>query len=330
MNASDLNYHHLRLFWEVARAGSLRAAALKLHLSQPTISAQIKSLEEALEQPLFDRTGRALKLTAAGKLVMERAEEIFSLGVELVQSLRNEGTARTERMHIGLADSLPKLMVWKLIRPMVKAFPNLQIFCSEGHSQDLLGALAIGRLDVILSDEAALASQHVKAYSLRLGSPPIVFCAVPDLAARLSRGFPMSLNGAPVVLPAGRTAWRHELDRWFDAQHLNPRVVAEFDNAELMKTAAADGLGVAPVAATVLDEVAARYGLQPLGLPVQCGFSCFLITLDRRVRHPAQATLLNEAKHLFGRDTAAITRKFLRPTGAGTTSFDSQQQPLES
>lgn len=313
MSLPELNYHHLRLFWEVARAGSLRAAAQKLHLSQPTISAQIKSLEGALEQALFDRTGRSLKLTAAGKLVMERAEEIFSLGSELVHSLRSQGTVRTQRLHIGLVDSLPKLMVWKLIRPMLQAFPELQIFCSEGHSQDLLGALAIGRLDFILSDEAAQASQHVKAYSLRLGSPPIVFCAVPALAASLGRGFPASLQGAPVVLPAGRTAWRHELDRWFDAQHLAPRVVAEFDNAELMKTAAADGLGVAPVAATVLNEVSVRYGLKPLGLPVQCGFSCFLITLDRRVRHPAVATLLAEAKQLFGRDTAAIARSFLPP-----------------
>lgn len=119
MSLPELNYHHLRLFWEVARAGSLRAAAQKLHLSQPTISAQIKSLEGALEQALFDRTGRSLKLTAAGKLVMERAEEIFSLGSELVHSLRSQGTVRTQRLHIGLVDSLPKLMVWKLIRPML-------------------------------------------------------------------------------------------------------------------------------------------------------------------------------------------------------------------
>lgn len=319
MNTSELNYHHLRLFWEVARAGSLRAAAQKLNLSQPTISAQIKSLEAAMEQPLFDRAGRSLRLTAAGKLVMERAEEIFSLGAELVQSLRSQGSARTQRLHIGIADSLPKLMVWKLIRPMIQSFPNLQIFCSEGHSQDLLGAMAIGRLDVILSDEAAQPSQHVKAYSLRLGSPPIVFCAVPALAEKLSLGFPTCLQGAPVVLPAGRTAWRHELDRWFDAQHLTPRVVAEFDNAELMKTAAADGLGVAPVAATVLNEVAQRYGLKPLGLPVQCGFSCFLITLDRRVQNPALAVLLTEAKRLFGKDTAAIAQTFFRPdTSPGT------------
>ncbi len=299
LNQPHLNYHHLRLFWEVARAGSLRAAAARLHLSQPTISAQIKALETSLDEQLFDRTGRGMKLTAQGRLVMECAAEIFSLGTEMVRSLHGQGSARSLRLNIGITDSLPKLVAWRLIRPAVKAFPNLQLSCMEGHAQELLGSLAAGRLDVVLSDEAAPSSMPVKAFNHLLGESPVVFCAIPALAKKLSTNFPASLKDAPMLLPASRTAWRHEMDRWFDSHHIRPRIVAEFDDAALMKTAAADGMGVTPIAAAVLDEAVDRYGLKPVGRPVRCGFSCYLITLERAMRHPALAVIAGESKSVF-------------------------------
>ncbi|MDP1587475.1 MAG: LysR family transcriptional regulator [Prosthecobacter sp.] len=299
MNEPHLNYHHLRLFWEVARAGSLRAAAARLHLSQPTISAQIKALEKSLDEQLFDRTGRGMKLTPQGRLVMERAAEIFSLGTEMVRSLNGLGSTRNLRLNIGITGSLPKLVSWRLIRPAVKAFPNLQLSCSEGHAQELLGSLAAGRLDVVLSDEAAPSSMPVKAFNHLLGESPVIFCAAPTLAKKLTKNFPASLKDAPVLLPASRTAWRHEIDRWFDSHRIRPRIVAEFDDAALMKTAAADGMGLAPIAAAVLDEAVERYGLQPVGRPLRCGFSCYLITLERAMRHPALAVIASGAQEVF-------------------------------
>lgn len=299
MNDPLLNYHHLRLFWEVARAGSLRAAAVRLHLSQPTISTQIKSLEKTLDERLFDRTGRGMKLTPAGRLVMECSTEIFSLGTEMVRSLHGQGTTRNLRLNIGITDSLPKLVAWRLIRPAVKAFPNLQLSCMEGHAQELLGSLAAGRLDVVLSDEAAPSSMPVKAFNHLLGESPVVFCAIPTLVKNLSKDFPASLKNAPALLPASRTAWRHEIDRWFDSHRIRPRVVAEFDDAALMKTAAADGMGFTPIAAAVLEEAVDRYGLRPIGRPVRCGFSCHLITLERAMRHPALAVISAESKTVF-------------------------------
>ncbi len=296
MTLPHLNYHHLRLFLEVARHGSLRAAAARLHLSQPTISAQIKALEISLEEKLFERSGRGLKLTAQGRLVMECAGEIFSLGTEMLRSLNGQGGERTLRLNIGITDSLPKLVAWRLIRPAVKAFPNLQLSCVEGHSQELLGSLAAGRLDVVLSDEAAPSSMPVKAFNHLLGESPVVFCAAPALAKKLTKSFPGSLKDAPVLLPASRTAWRHEIDRWFDSHRIRPRIVAEFDDAALMKTAAADGLGCAPIAAVVLNEAVERYGLKAIGKPVRCGFSTYLITLERAMRHPAVAVIAGESK----------------------------------
>jgi LysR family transcriptional activator of nhaA len=305
MPSDYLNYHHLRLFWEVARAGSLRAAAARLHLSPPTISAQIKALEKSLEEPLFVRTGRGLKLTPGGRMVMERAGEIFSLGTEMVRSLHGMGSTRSLRLNVGITDSMPKLVAWRLLRPAVKAFPNLQLSCVEGHAQELLGSLAGGRLDMVLSDEAAPSSLPVKTFNHLLGQSPVVFCATAAMVRKLGPGFPGSMQDAPVLLPASRTAWRHEIDRWFESHRLRPSVVAEFEDSALMKTAAADGLGVAPIALAVLDEATVRYGLKPVGRPVKCGFASYLITLERSTRHPALEVITKEAKDIF---TAARRR----------------------
>jgi LysR family transcriptional activator of nhaA len=193
----------------------------------------------------------------------------------------------------------------------MRAFPNLQLSCTEGHAHELLGTLATGRLDMVLSDEAAQSSLPVKAFNHLLGESAVVFCAAPALAKKLSKNFPASLKDAPVLLPASRTAWRHEIDRWYDSQRIRPRVVAEFDDAALMKTAASDGLGLVPIAAAVLDEAVERYGLQPVGRPMRCGFSCYLITLERAMRHPAVAVIAEEAREVFSpkRRRGSDTRK---------------------
>lgn len=307
MSPSQLNYHHLRLFWEVARSGSLRAASAKLHLSQPTISAQIRALEKSLDETLFDRSGRGLRLTSAGRIAMERAGEIFTLGADMVRSLHGLSATRILRVNIGITDSLPKVVAWRLIRPALRAIPTLQLSCVEGHAQDLLGQLASGRLDFVLSDEAAPSSMPVKTFNHRLGESPVVFCAAPALARKLSRNFPASLKNAPALLPASRTAWRQEIDRWFDSHRIRPRVVAEFDDAALMKTAAADGLGIVPIASIVLDDALDRYQLRAIGRPVRCGFSCHLITLERSMEHPALAIIAKESKNVI--QTKPLPRK---------------------
>ncbi|OYV07103.1 MAG: LysR family transcriptional regulator [Verrucomicrobiales bacterium VVV1] len=312
MSEPFLNYHHLRLFWEVARAGSLRMAAARLHLSQPTISTQIKALEQSLDEKLFDRAGRGMKLTPKGKVIMDYASEIFTLGSEMLRSLHGEIGNRPMRLNVGITDSLPKLLAWRLIRPAIQAIPNLHLCCVEGHAQELLGSLAGGRLDMVLSDEAAPSTLPVKAFNHLLGTTPVIFCAAPALAKSLEANFPASLRGAPMLLPSGRTAWRHEIDRWFDSRGTRPHVIAEFDDAALMKIAASDGLGVAPIAAPMLDEAIKRYSLRPVGTPVKCGFPCYLITLERVMRHPALAAITMRAKETFDAGEA-MSRPAKRP-----------------
>ncbi len=329
MNEPFLNYHHLRLFWEVARAGSLRAAAARMHLSQPTISTQVKALEQSLDEQLFDRSGRGLKLTPQGKVIMDYASEIFSLGSEMLRSLQGGGGGdRPMRLNVGITDSLPKLLAWRLIRPAIQAIPNLHLCCVEGHAQELLGSLAGGRLDLVLSDEAAPSTLPVKAFNHLLGTTPVVFCAEPTLAKSLEGNFPASLRGAPMLLPSGRTAWRHEIDRWFDARGTRPHVVAEFDDAALMKIAASDGLGIAPIAASMVDEAITRYSLRPVGAPVKCGFPCYLITLQGVMRHPALAAITMHAKETFdaGTPPTGNRSKKVRASSAGKKSSSASRK----
>jgi LysR family transcriptional regulator, transcriptional activator of nhaA len=297
--SSTLNYHHLRLFLEVAQAGSLRAAAEKLSLSQPTISAQLKLLEDALDQPLFDRSGRTLRLTHAGEQARDRAAEIFSLGEDLIQSLHGDKISRSQRLRLGITDSLPKVLAWRLIRPALQAHPELHLSCTEAHADELLGLLAAGRLDAVISDEAAPQSLPIKAHSSLLGHSALVFCAVPELAAKISRGFPQSLTDAPMLLTASRTAWRQEIEHWLQLHELRPKIVAEFDDAAFLSTAAADGLGCAPIASAALPEVVSRYGLVPIGKPVSCQLPTYLITIPQEQRPPVLDLIMKSGKSIF-------------------------------
>jgi LysR family transcriptional activator of nhaA len=326
MEEHQLNYHHLRYFWEVARHGSLRMAADRMHVSQPTISAQIKALEESLGMQLFNRSGRGLKLTDSGRTVMDYASEIFGLGNRMLQGLHGLTGGRQLRLNLGITDSFAKLFAWNLVRPALREHTGLKVFCAEGRTPDLLAQLVIGRLDLVLADEPAPPSLPLKAFNHHLGRTMAVFCAAKQVAERVQGEFPACLNGAPMLLPAPQTAWRHELDLWLEQNHLQPEVVAEFDDSALMKTAAADGLGLVPIAQPVAHEASQRFGLFPVSKPVPCGFATYLITVERSINHPAVKTIAREAIELFQRSQelqpatlfagkVAITEPDLQPAG---------------
>jgi LysR family transcriptional regulator, transcriptional activator of nhaA len=300
-----LNYHHLRYFWVVAKEGGLKKAAEKLHVSQPSISEQIKELEEALGEPLFRRSGRANVLTDAGQIVVRYAEEIFGLGAELMRAVKQRPGVQSLRFYVGVADAIPKLVVNDILKPVLAMPLTVHIICREGKMEDLLTQLAAHRLDLVLADEPASSSLKLKVFTHLLGESGVCFCAVPRLAARLRKGFPASLDGAPALLPTENTALRRCLDQWFQRRQIRPRVVAEFDDAALMKVLAVDGRGFAPIPTVVAGEAISRYKLHKVGSTEECKEQFYAITAERRIIHPAAVMITQNAQaRLFAQPKA--------------------------
>jgi LysR family transcriptional activator of nhaA len=163
-----LNYHHLRYFHAVAKEGGLARAAARLHVSPPSISGQIRELEEALGAKLFRREGRNNRLTDTGQAVFNYAEEIFTLGRELMNEVKQRPGSRRLRFNVGVADSFPKLVTNELLRPVFALPQAVHVVCREGKMEDLLAQLAAHRLDLVLSDEPAPSSANFRVFRARL------------------------------------------------------------------------------------------------------------------------------------------------------------------
>ena len=292
-----LNYHHLRYFWTVAKEGGLQPAATKLHVSPPSISAQIRELEEALDVKLFRRNGRRNVLTDAGQIALRHAEEIFGLGNDLVSALKQRPTERALKLHVGVADSLPKLVTYEILKPALE-LSAVHLVCREGKIDELLAQLGTHRLDIVLADEPASSSVKFRAFNHRLGESAVSFCAAPALATRLRRNFPRSLHAAPALLPVEHTPLRRALESWFRARKVAPRVVAEFEDLALMKVMAAQEQGFVPVPSVVLREAVDRYGLREIGAAENCRVEIFAITAERKITHPVVTILTDHARRL--------------------------------
>ena len=286
MSPSTLNYHHLLYFWAVAKEGSLRQASEVLHVSQPSISAQLKQLEESLGTPLFTRTTRRLILTDTGQTVLQYAEEIFSLGRELLTAVHQEPGQRPLRLHVGVADSVPKIIARQQLTPVFKLGRLVRVIAREGSLEELITQLAGHKLDVVLADEPSTSALRVKTFNQRVSSSDVVICAAPLLARRLAKDFPRSLDGAPSILPVAEMSLRRQLEHWFESRRVQPRVVAEVEDTALLTDLGAQGLGFVPVYSAVLDEIARSSRLQTIGIAKGLRMEIFAITAQRRLQHP--------------------------------------------
>ena len=296
MSPSALNYHHLLYFWAVAKEGSLRLASEVLHVSQPSISAQLKQLEESLGAQLFTRTTRRLVLTDTGHTVLQYAEEIFALGRELLTAVRQEPGQRPLRLHVGVADSLPKIVVRQQLTPVFELGPSVRVVCREGSLEELITQLAGHKLDVVLADEPSTSALRVKTFNQRVNTSNVVICATPPLAKRLARNFPRSLDGAPAVLPVGEMALRRQLEHWFDSHRVRPRVIAEVEDTALLTDLGAQGLGFIPAYSAVLDELARSGRFQTIGIAKGLRMEVFAITAQRRIQHPGVVAMTVKSK----------------------------------
>jgi LysR family transcriptional activator of nhaA len=290
-----LNYHHLHYFWVVARTGSIARASEELRLSQPTISNQLKTLEASLGHPLLERRGRGLVLTDVGRTVLRYADDIFRTGRELQQALRGVPTRDRVPFAVGVVDAIPKLVAERMLQPAVDRVKDLRLVCREGPLPALLGALALHELDVVLSDAPAPEAVRVKAFSHLLVECGVTFLAAPRLA-HLRKGFPGSLGGAPVLLPASGTSLRQSLEAWFEAREVRPTIAGEFDDGALLKAFGARGMGVFAVPALIEKEVCAQYGVTPLGRADDVRERFHALTVERRLRHPAAVAIAEAAR----------------------------------
>ena len=239
-----LNYHHQLYFWMVAREGTILRAAEKLHIGQPAISTQLRSLEESLGQKLFQKSGRTLQLTETGKTVYRYADEIFSLGRELIDTLKGHPVGKPVRFVVGIVNAMPKLMARRLLEPALRISDDLRLVCVEDTLEQLLSELMLHNVDIVLSDTPVTAAFKVRAYNHPLGDSAVGLFGTKELARRYRKSFPESLNGAPLLVPRRDSALRRALDSWMEGHDLHPLIRAEFDDTALLKAFGQTGEGL--------------------------------------------------------------------------------------
>lgn len=305
-----LNYNHLLYFWTVAREGGLVAAGKVLHLSHSTLSAQIRALEERLGQKLFTKIGRKLALTDTGKVVYRYANEIFSKGNEMLDTVRGRAAGQEHRLEVGIADSVPKLIVKRLLDPALEPMLNTKLICREDRFDQLLADLSLHNLDIVIADAPVPPGSRVKAFNHLLGQCGVGVFAKTKLANKLSKNFPRSLNDAPFLLPLETLPLRRALDHWFSSHQVRPRIVAEFEDSALLKVFGGDGLGVFPAPLAVTREICAHYGVRLLGELHGVTEQFYAISVERQLQHPAILAITQSARHTLG--VATHSRKSAR------------------
>lgn len=297
-----LNYHHLLYFWMVAREGGLTQAGKVLHLSHPTLSGQIRALEDSLGEKLFTRVGRRLVLTDVGQMVYRYADEIFSLGRELLDTVKGRSTGRPVRFVVGVVDVVPKLVVRRLLEPALHLPEQVRVVCREGTYEKLLVDLSMHELDVVIADAPIPAGSSVRAFNHLLGECGVGIFGVKPLARAHRRGFPQSLDQAPMLLPLDHLPLGRALNQWFDAAGVRPRVVAEFEDSALLKVFGGDGVGLFPAPLAVEEAVCRQYDVELVGRIEEVRERFYAISAKRRLEHPALVAIFDSARHeLFGK-----------------------------
>jgi LysR family transcriptional regulator, transcriptional activator of nhaA len=295
-----VNYKHLHYFWAAARAGGVMRAGQQLNISPQTLSGQIKLLEERLGCALFRKAGRGLELTDDGRLALGYADQIFALGAELEARIgKASASSAGLDFRVGLSDSVPKSIAYRLLEPALSAAPNVRLICHEGKLTDLLGQLAVQRLDLVLADEPLGRQAGLKAFNHALGSTATSFFATPELKRSLKGGFPQCLDDAPMLLPGNASAMRLRFDLWLASRKIRPRIVAEFDDAALMKAFGGEGRGVFMTPTVLESETAAQYGVRVVGRSDELVGEFHAISPERRITHPCVAAITSSARDQF-------------------------------
>ncbi len=289
---NTFSYRHLYYFWVVAKEGGIARAADRLGMAVQTVGTQVHELEKSLGFALLKPSGRGVVLTEAGTAAMRQADQIFQLGQQLPDVVRDAATAPTVRLAIGVSDSLPKLAVRKLLQPIIEV-PSLRLLCHEDEFERLLGDLAVHQLDMVLSDRPAPPNPNIKLYSHPMGSSDVAWYVPAALVPKGKPRFPEVLDTMPILLPTKHTAVRIRLDQWFERKGIQPRIVGEFEDSALLTTFGASGMGVFPSVEMLHDELRTHYGVKKLGPCDGVQENFFAIGTEKKIQHPLVRQVLD-------------------------------------
>jgi LysR family transcriptional activator of nhaA len=301
-----LNYHHLHYFWTVVRAGSIRKAADELRVSPPAISTQLKVFEDQLGEKLLTRSGRRLVLTEVGRTVFSFAEDIFALGRELMDVVKNRPVGRPIRVDVGVSDVLPKLIAHWLIEPALHLREAVHIVCREATLDQLLVRLAAHEFDVILADSPADPTLKIRAFNHLLGDCGVTFVGKIDVVSRLQHRFPANLNGAPMLLPTDNTSFRRSLESWFQSREIRPVVVGEFEDYALLRAFGNAGAGVFPVPSLFERQLRQEDKVRRIGSTEDVRTRFYAISGERKLAHPAVVAICNSARRQLLRQSPEL------------------------
>jgi LysR family transcriptional activator of nhaA len=291
-----LNYHHLMYFWVVAKEGGLVPAGKVLRLSHPTLSAQIRTLEHQLGEKLFQKQGRKLALTDMGRTVFRYAEEIFSTGRDLLEAVKGRAPGQQLRFDVGVADSVPKLIVRRLLEPALALSESVRLICYEDAHEKLLARLAAHELDLVIADAPVPVGSRVRAFNHLLGETGVAIFACRARAKALRKGFPHSLDGAPMLLPLEHLPLRRALDQWFDRTGIKPKVVGEFEDSALLHAFGRDGVGAFAAPMATRSELVRHFNVEHLGDVPAAQERYYAISVERRLKHPATVAITASAR----------------------------------
>jgi LysR family transcriptional activator of nhaA len=289
---TPLNYNHLYYFYMVAREGSIAVASQKLNLTPQTVSGQISKFEDHLSLKLFERQGKRMQMSESGLLIYEQAKAIFQMGEEIQYVLNQQSPKVWRRFNVGLTDVVPKVLALRLLKSVFDLPQNIRLVCHEGDQEKLLADLAVNKLDCVLTDQPLAANSPIKAFNHSIAHSGLSFFAVSQLASPLKEAFPTSLHLQPFLLPGRQSLVRDLILSWFNKHDISPQIVAEFDDSALLKAFGKEGYGVFVAPTLIEKEVIEQYGVDVIGRTDECIERYYVISPERKIRHPATKHLI--------------------------------------
>ncbi|MBI4248592.1 MAG: LysR family transcriptional regulator [Elusimicrobia bacterium] len=258
-----INYHHLYYFWTAAKSGSIAAATKEIYLAQPTLSLQIKRLEDFLGKRLLIRGREGVSLTHEGRIAFEHCERLFHEGQELLSALGKGKKTSPVAFRLGMVDSVPREIVLQVLNSIEKRDPLLKVNLLGGSTEAMRESLKNYALDLVISHVDFSIQMRGQFRSRRVGRIPVFFVAAPQLEKKM-RWFPSGLRGAAVLLRPSGNPIRAEVERFLKRHRLEVSLMAETEDSDLIQTLAVQGKGVAALDALSLEHEIRRKRLVKL------------------------------------------------------------------